>query len=207
MSPAISYVTIYDEYGQPWKVTEGDPLWKEAEEAMTKGEKIYWPLKKITEYRGYGWWSTFKTLDEFEAELDKLVPNPANTRQIELDQEYTPEELRNLLQHFGSYLTTLNGLEARAEAQCHALKEGFNTGIKIAVANAADKKGTVSAREGDVLAASDLFKHTKRMQIDNESVLLLIKGRRSAYEEAWATTSRLISLMLGEVQLQTPRTG
>lgn len=162
-------------------------------------------MDPVIENQDWGWWTVFKRLDEFELDLEKLVPNPGKQRLIDLDHEYTPAELRELLQRFGSYLASLHNLEGKIEGQCHALREGFKNGIAIAVANSESKTSTITGKEAEVLASNELFKQTKRMQIDHEATLLVIKGWRQAYEQAWATVSRIISLNLGEVQLQTGR--
>lgn len=201
------YVIIYDEYQQPWIVQEDDELYEEANKAVEKSspEKVYWPLSKIVQNRGWGWWSVFHSMDEFEEELEKEVPNPSKTRQIDINKEYTPTELRDLLQHFGSYLSTLHRIEARVEAQAHALKSGFNTAMAVAAARSQSKSTTVSAREAEVLVGNELLKQTRRMQIDQEAMHILIKGWVASYEAAYTAISRIISIELGEVALQTGR--
>lgn len=203
-----NYVTIYDQFGQAWKVTDTDALYLEAQEAVmqTKGQKVYWPLAKIVENRGWGWWSIFKHLDELEADLEKQIPNPGKVRLLDLDKEYLPAELRDLLQHFGSYLSNLHHIEAIIEAQGHALREGFKTGLTVAMAQSNSSASTVSGKEAEVLANNELLRDTRKMQIDHEATLILIKGWRQAYEQAFQTVSRLITLAIGEVQLQTNRT-
>jgi len=202
----MSFVTVYDQFSQAWKVTENDPLYPEALQEASKGDKIYWPLKKIVESRGWGWWAIFKHLDELEADLEKQMPNPGKVRLIELDKEYLPTELRDLLQRFGSYLANLYHIEAMVEAQGHALREGFKTGLTVAIAQSGSTANTVTAKEAEVLANNELLRDTRKMQIDHEATLILIKGWRTSYEQAHQTVSRLITLAIGEVQLQTNRT-
>lgn len=201
------FVDIHDEYNQPWRIFEDDALWPEAKKANddAKGAPVVWLLNKIAAGRGYGWWSTFKKLDDVELDLERLMPNPGKVRLLDLEVEYSPYELRELLQRFGSYLATLHHMESLIEAQGHALKEGFNNGMKVAMAQTTSKETTVTGKESEILASNEVFKHTKRMQIDHEATLLLVKGWRQSYEQAWSTVSRLMSLVIGEAQLQTNR--
>ena len=147
---------------------------------------------------------TFDKLDAFEADLEKMMPNPGKVRLIDINKEYSPTELQDMLQHFGSYLATLHWNVAMIEAQTHALKESLKTGLQVRVVGA-DPKLTVSAREAEVLAGDELLRDTRRLQIDNESVLILAKGWLSAYEAAYAAISRIVSLTIGEASLQTGR--
>lgn len=149
--------------------------------------------------------SVFTGLEEFEKELEKEVPNPSRTRLISTTEEYSPTELSDMLQAFGSYVSTLTHMEALLEAQCHALKESYKTGISIAASRLESRTTTQSGREAEVLSGEELFRQTRRLQIDHESRLILIKGWRSSYDNAWATISRIISLRIGEASLQTGR--
>lgn len=202
----MAHVIIYDEYDQPWKLFEDDELYQEAVEQSSGVEgRIIWPLSKIVSGRGYGWWTTFKKIDEFEADLEKMVPHPVKSRLIDIDKEYLPSELSDLLQKFGSYLAILHHTEGVIEAQCHALKEGFKTGLSVATARHESKATAVTAKEAEVLAGNELLKQTRRLQINNEACLIIVKSWRQSYEQAFATASRLVTLMLGEAQLQTTR--
>lgn len=199
-------IVVYDQYQQAWRVTPDDPLYSEAKAASVNGEKVFFPLGKIVQGRGWGWWSVFKHLDDLEEDLAKQIPNPGKVRLIELDREYLPSELRDLLQRFGSYLANLNHIEAMVEAQNHALKEGLKTAMSVAMAKSESTAKTVSGVEADVMASNELLRDTRKMQIDHEATLILIRGWRTAYEQAHQTVSRLITLAIGEVQLQTNRT-
>lgn len=211
----MNSVIIHDEYRQPWRIQEDDQLYEEAKAALEatradenapndSDQKVVWPLKKIVEGRGFGWWTVFQQLDEFERELGEAVPNPGTGRLIDIDREYNPTELQDILQRFGSYLATLNVAVAKIEAQTHALKESYKTGMQVAVASR-DPKATLSARESEVLSAQELFRETRRLQISNEAILLLAKGWLASYEAAFQTVSRLITLRLGEASLATGR--
>lgn len=149
---------------------------------------------------------TYQKLDALVVDLEKIAPNPTKYRLIDLNKEYTPQELRDLLQKFGSYLSSIHPIEARIEAECHAIKEGLKTGLSIAVARA-EKEGTVKDREAHILSTNEALKKTRMLQIDNESSLIIVQGWRKAYEAAYTCVSRIVTLELGEMQhtdLRTP---
>lgn len=201
----MNFVTVFDQWQQPWKIFENDPQWNKANEDIQAngGQPVYWSLSQLVQGRGWGWWTCWKKLDEFEADLERMMPHPGKVRLLDLDREYTPTELRDLLQRFGSYLSNLHHLEAMIEAQGHALRESYKVSMGVAIRDL--EAGTLRDREAEVLSGSETFKQTKRMEIEHQSTLTLIKGWRVAYEQAWSTVSRLISLTIGEVQLQTSR--
>lgn len=204
----MEYVIIWDEFGGSHRIEQDSLLYKEAleSERQSNGQtKLIWPLSKITTGLGWGWWSVYKKLDEFEKDLAQMVPNPGEYRLLKLEGEYTPVELSDMLQHFGSYLANLHYMEAMIEAQCHGLKEGFKTGLQVAMASSESEAKTVAAREGEVLANNELLKENRRNQINQEACLILIKGWREAYEIAWQTVSRIITLRQSELVLQTGR--
>lgn len=144
----------------------------------------------------------FNKLEDLIKELEKICPDPAKGRIIDIEKEYTPQELRDLLQKFGSYLSSLHTIEAKIEAQCHAIKEGLKTGISLSVSQM-ENKATIKDREANLLASNESLRELKRMQIYYESYLTLVQGWRQAYHSAYSTISRLITLMLGEIQIET----
>ena len=146
-----------------------------------------------------------KKVDLFEKDLEQMVANPAAQRLINIDVEYTPTELRDLLQHFGSYLATLDALQGKMEAECHLLQKGLKTGIAVSIASKKPKTGTISGDEAEILLASANLRSLKKMEIENEACLLLLKGWIKAYTDAYTAVSRIISIELGEVSLQTGR--
>lgn len=143
--------------------------------------------------------SAQEKLDEFQKSLEMLVPNPSGYRLLDLNREYTPQELRDLLQKYGSYVATLCSLEGRLEAESVLVDKGFKTGLAVAITQL-DPKATVSAREAEILATNDTFRDLKKLQIYNEAYMALLKGWKDAYTQAYTTVSRLISLLLGEVE-------
>lgn len=152
----------------------------------------------------HGAQETFKKLDEVEAELEIQCPNPRKVRLIEIHKEYNPTEIQDMLQAFGSHIAYLTAFVATLEAQTHALKETYKAGIQVAVSKI-DPKLSLTAREGEVLATQDIFNSTKKLQIVNESALIMAKGWLEAYEAAYTTVSRMVTLLVGEQTLQTGR--
>lgn len=139
-------------------------------------------------------------LDEFQKSLEMLVPNPSGYRLLDLNREYTPQELRDLLQKYGSYVATLCSLEGRLEAESVLVDKGLKTGLSVAVTQLDSKTTTVSGREAEILASNEMFRDLKKLQIYNEAYMALLKGWKDAYQQGYSTVSRLISLLLGEVE-------
>lgn len=144
-------------------------------------------------------------LDQFQAQLEQLVPNPSGYRLLDIGKEYIPTELRDLLQCYGSYLANLHALEGRIEAEALIVDRGLKTGLSVAVGQSDSKATTITAKEAEVFASNPAFRDLKKLQIYNDSYLALIKGWREAYSSAYATVSRLISLLLGEYEHLSPR--
>lgn len=213
----MEFVVVYDEFGIGHRLKPEDAQFPEARAAYdalgtsqpegSNGNtpRVVWPLAKIVKSRGFGWWSVYESLHEYENDLKQQIPHPGEYRLLKLEGEYTPTELSDMLQHFGSYLATLHYLEGMLEAQCHALKEVFKTALQVSMASGESEAKTVAAREGEAIASNELLRETRRNQIEMEAKLLLLKGWREAYDIAWSTTSRIITLRGGELALQTGR--
>lgn len=139
-------------------------------------------------------------LDEFQKSLEMLVPNPSAYRLLDLNREYTPQELRDLLQKYGSYVATLCSLEGRLEAEYVLVDKGLKTGLAVAVSQLDSKTSTVSGREAEIYASNEMFRDLKKLQIYNEAYSSLLKGWKDAYLQGYSTVSRLVSLLLGEVE-------
>jgi len=199
-------ILIYDPWGQGWKIQPDDDIWIEAKLAVdtASGEKVVWPLEKLVAGRGWGWWTVFKDIDAIEIELEREMLNPAKARLIEHNREYTPVELRGLLQLFGSNLAILHAIQAKTDAQGYALDESFKVGMKIAIKEIPGGD-TIASKEGTILQQNALFKQTKRMAINHESVLITIKGWVKAYEAAYTAVSRMLSMDLGEMEMTSVR--
>lgn len=196
-------VIIYDEFNQPWRIYEDDRQWPEAKKNVeeNEGRDVFWPMVKLMEGRGYGWWTAFKRIADLEKELEQMgIPDPGKYRLIQVDHQYTPDELRKLLQSFGGYLANLYAIEAKLLAQKLALEKGMKTGLQVAMVRIENKKSTVKDREGEVLSENELLLNTRRLEIDTGSAYELASGWRKSYESAYNAASRMISLMIGEAQ-------
>lgn len=208
----MKFIIVHDEYDQRWKIFEDDgAIYLEAERQFNElnqlvdNPKIVWPIRFLTENRGWGWWTVWAAVDEVEKSLETFMPNPAKTLLIE-EREYTPTELQDLLQKLGSHLATLHSLLGKNYATAHALKEGFNGAVKVGIAQLeGSKTRTVKDKEGQLMAGNELLRQTKRMQIQSDSVAIMLKGWVDSYEIAWQTISRIITLKMGEASLQTGR--
>jgi hypothetical protein len=75
----------------------------------------------------------------------------------------------------------------------------------MSVATTKVEASSVSGKEALVLADNETFREIRKMQIENEAILLCLKGWREAYEAAYTSISRIVSLEIGEVSLQTGR--
>lgn len=198
------YLYVYDEYDQRWRMEYGDPLYLEAQAAIkeTDGSRVHWPLSKITEGRGFGWWTVFKSLDELEAKLTKVMLNPDQQPLLD-DRDKSPSELSELIQRYGGYISYLQGIAGRLRAEALALRESYKTGM--AVSTAAIKTGSEKAKEAQVLESNELFRQTKRLEIQTEAALEMVEGWIKAYDIAWQSVSRTVTLHMGDVSLQTGR--
>lgn len=145
-------------------------------------------------------------LDDFQTRLETTVPCPYG-RTLELGRDYTSVELENLLQTFGAHLANLFATEGRIKAECHLLKEGYKNGMRVAVARHGSLADTtVSGREGQILSENESFRNVLSLLIKNEAALELIEGWRRAYDQAYASTSRIVALQIGEMNMQSGRT-
>lgn len=208
------FVVIHDNYGYPWRVEEDNPLYQQAKTALQNAPKtvadgaeppkVYWPLAKLVEGRGWGWWTVFHSMEEVEQELEKIMPHPAKVALIE-EREYTPTELQDILQMLGGHLALLHSLVGKNIGSVHALKEGYNAAIKVGLVDVETSETTVTGKEGQLLFGNELLRETKRRQIQSEAVLAMLKGWIDAYDIAWQTVSRVITLRMGEASLSTGR--
>lgn len=156
--------------------------------------------------RPWGWWTVFESIEEYRSELARTVaPDPITTRIIDINRQYSPEELRAGLQACTSYLATLFAIEGLLEGQSGALTKALKTGLSISAVNLITGETSVSGREAAALASSDILRNTRKLEIDTDSRLSVVTGFRKAYETAQFGFSRLISLHIGESDLQTDR--
>ena len=156
------------------------------------------------EEQGWGWWTVYTRIQDFETELETIVPNPRSYRLLAIGEEYTIEQLGALLQNYGSYLSTLHSYKGIIKGQTHGLKQSFSEGLKVAMAQLGGG-GTNASKEGQVMAENETLGLAKKMQIEQEAVFEVVDGWIDSYQIAWDTISRLITIHMGEVALQTNR--
>lgn len=160
---------------------------------------------EMSEYEGFTVDGARKSLDDFKESLGKMVPNPAACIWLEPNKEYMPVELRDFLQTFGGYLGTLYGIEGQIKAECHIIKEGLKTGLSVAMVNSEGKHPTVKDKEASVMAGNEMLLHYRKLQIQNEACLELVTGWRQSYDALYTAVSRIITIQMGELTLQTGR--
>ena len=158
------------------------------------------------EEEGWGYWSVYKQIDEFEADLENKfgIPNPRRVRLIDVNKEYTIAEAKALIQIFGSHLAVLHGFSGVIRGQTLGLKKSFEEGMRIAVSQIPGA-GSVTSKRGTALAANEVLAQAKRLEISNEAIVEVIDGWVSAYTKAWETISRMISVDQAEIGLQLNR--
>jgi hypothetical protein len=145
--------------------------------------------------------SARKDLDEFVKILEQIAPNPASNRLLAIDHEYSMVEIRDLLQHFGSYLASLIGIQGRIEAEQTIISKALKIGISIAILKPEIQSTTISGKEAELLSQDDGFAETKRLEIKNEARLTLVKSWVKAYEAAYTAASRIFSVDSTEANL------
>lgn len=149
--------------------------------------------------------SARQKLDNFKDQLEKLVPNPGANRLLDLNREYTPDELRSLLQQFGSYISSLAAVVGQIEAEHLIVSEGLKTGMEIAMEQMELKGTTITQRKAELMANDSRFADLRKLEIMNEAMLALVRGWLKSYESAYASVSRIITLFIGETTVQSGR--
>lgn len=198
-------IHIRDEYGQSWLLDEYDVVYEEARLAkeMANGNEVVWHLQKILQNRGWGWWTVWANMEQVVEQLTQQIPDPNKVLLMEPGRDYALSELREKLQQFGGYLGFLNSLAGRIRGEENALNKGYKGAILVGTSEM--KAGTETAKEAHLLESSELLRQTKRLQINSESVLLMVEGWIKSYEKLWETTSRLITVQQIEAGITTNR--
>lgn len=197
-------ILIRDEYGQNWKCLEGDPLWEQVKTMHEQGiDPIVLPLSIIAVRRGWGWWTVFQDSTEWVQNLG--VPEP-NLETLPQRDDITTGELSELLQKFGAYLTYLETLMGQITSRRSTLKEGYDVAMMIATSKLQDSsKLTEKTKEATILQVNETLRQTKRLFIEEDAKLCIIKGLRDAYRISWDTVSRMITIKSLEAQITTGR--
>lgn len=200
-----SQIEVVDEHSQKWTVTPQDTVWEECLREYQKGDGSMpplIPLAKIKDHMGWGWWTVFKNQEEFLANLG--IPLPSHET-LPIFEDLLPQQLGDLLQKFGGYVTYLEPIIGGMTGRQIALKDGLAAAILVESAKLDDGKKTEKAKEAQIVAGSETLRRTKRMLIEQEALLATAKGIRDAYKQAYDTISRQISLKALEVELATSR--
>jgi Arc/MetJ family transcription regulator len=149
--------------------------------------------------------SEFPVLSQWEAYLESRVPSPIKNRLIQVDNEFTLSELKDMLQILGSHIATLVAIAGKQQAECHLLKETFKKSMSRALANHRSEATQVTIKEAEVLEASEVLQLIKDDQLESEACFMFTKSWVDAYEDAYTSISRIVSVELGEASLQTGR--
>lgn len=196
---------VRDEYNRDWKVLPGDPLWEQVKTMHEQGiDPIVLPLALIAARRGWGWWTVFQDSTEWVQNLG--VPEP-NLETLPQGDNISTGELSELLQKFGAYLTYLETLMGQITSRRSTLKESYDAAMMVATSKLPDgSKLTEKTKEATILQTNETLRQTKRLFIEEDAKLCIIKGLRDAYKICWDTTSRQITLRALEAQITTGRT-
>jgi hypothetical protein len=166
-------------------------------------DPIVLPLSIIAVRRGWGWWTVFQDSTEWVQNLG--VPEP-NLETLPQRDDITTGELSELLQKFGAYLTYLETLMGQITSRRSTLKEGYDVAMMIATSKLQDSsKLTEKTKEATILQVNETLRQTKRLFIEEDAKLCIIKGLRDAYRISWDTVSRMITIKSLEAQITTGR--
>lgn len=202
--PIPDKIEVLDDYGQKWEVTPQDKLWgKVLQEHQAGNEIVVIPLREIAQNKGFGWWTVLESIKKWMAEMN-MPPHPDMSK-IPPPDAMSPVDLNKLLVEYGAHLSRLEGAVGLLQGKYIALKEGLATGMAVATAKIDEPKVTEKSKEAKVMAGSETLRQTRRMQIETEAVLAAAKGMRDAYQRAWETVSRLISLWVNEATISGGR--
>ena len=141
-------------------------------------------------------------LQRFAVELGKYVPDPSDKRLLDPDADYSPMQLQQFLQTFGAYISNLAALKRRMEAELLIQKRSAKATKMVTMARHRSGIGSVGQQEGEILASE----HGTRILEDElnlikqESCLTFLKGWLEAYEQAYASASRVVEVLKAESQ-------
>lgn len=192
-------ITISDQYKNQWIVDKDDKLWPEVLEKWKAGERtIVLPLAYITENRGWGWWTAF---EKQIAWLSETGIHMENKQEALVGLNEAPmDTLSAYLMEFGSFLGYLEAQVGVLLGRHVALKEGYESGLNVAMSKLGKEAGTtIKEKEGHVLATNTLLRQTRYQLIEAEVLLETARKHRDAYKVWWDTCSRLISIRIGEM--------
>lgn len=193
-------IVILDQYRNQWIVDQDDKIWPKVLELHQAGnDPIVLPLAYITENRSWGWWTAFeKQITWLSEALDNRLEN--NQHMLKGLDEAPLEDLARAMQEYGSFLGYLEAQVGVLLGRHIALKEGYESGINVAMWKIGKDAGnTVKEREGAILATNSLLRQTRYQMIEIEVLLETARKHRDAYKIFWDSVSRIISIRLGEM--------
>lgn len=197
------FIRIWDQFGQFYDIDNKNKLWDEALKRSKAGEKrIDFPMAQITDAMEWGWWSCFNTQQKWLESCGVPFPNHKTLFGLEDASDY---QLRKMLQEFGGHVMWLEANIGVMEGRLSALKSGYAAAVLVASGKSDDKKATGKSKEAEAIAGSETLRQTKRMQIEQETVLETAKGMLEGYKKAWETVSRVITSVVAERDMTTSR--
>ena len=193
--PKITSIKIFDELGQEWSLDNQDELWSEVMTLTEDGTKdAILPLSVILNKRGWGWWSCFKSQDDWMRGCG--IPIADHSVLAEVNQ---PGQLGPLLQRFGGYVAFLEAQIGLLAGRRSALKQSYETAMAIHTAEYTS--GSQKAKEAEVLSENETLKQAKRLFIETDMLYETAKGMCAAYTVCHQTVSRLVTIQTSEMEL------
>lgn len=160
-------------------------------------------MQQLEEYNDeWGWWSVFKSLEDLQSEVRGIMKDPTLEPLLER-REYTPLDIQQLLTVFGGCLAWLYVTEGKMEAQAHALKESYKKAVATQTVNIV--ANSEKAKEAKALEDSEILRQTGKMAIGFESLLIYVKGVAKAYQAAYDSLSRIVTVQELEANNTTSR--
>lgn len=200
--PPPKRIMIHDELGQEWHVDAEDELWEDVRKLTNDGATdAILPLSTIFAKRGWGWWSCFKTQDEWLRGIG--VPLPDHNTLAEVSGK-SAADLTVLLQRFGGYIAFLEAQVGLLAGRRNALESAYKAAVMV---HAAELEGKASekSKEAQVLAESETLKQTKRLYIETDMLYETARGMCEGYVKAYEAVSRVVSVRLAEMELSPRR--
>jgi hypothetical protein len=186
---------VTDELGQRWQVDSQDELWQDVLVLTKNGkEDAVLPLSLIISKRGWGWWSCFKTQDEWLGSIGIPIPD----HQVLNDTS----NLYELLQRFGGYIAFLETQIGLLAGRRNALKSAYEAAVAV---RTSELTGSEKSKEAQVLSESETIRQTKRIYIETDMLYETAKGLCASYQRAWETCSRLATIQSMESNISPRR--
>lgn len=140
-------------------------------------------------------------LAKFCTELGIFVPDPTPYRLIDPDADYTPEQLRALLQRFGAYISSLTAFFGKLESEHSLMEKNYKLSRKIMMGRYDGPSTTTLAERESQLLNTDQGQELIRLEQDvirSESSIIVVKSWINSYESAYTSISRVVAVMESE---------